>query len=65
LYENILLTLGSAIEEVNEQKDGPLSATENSIEGGLRFLPMTSLDVKAADIELAYIREQKMALRQA
>lgn len=63
LYENVQLTLGSVTETVSEQKDGPLSIIENSIEGGLRYLSMTSLDVKASDIELAFVREQKMASR--
>lgn len=63
IYENVHLTVGSVTEEIREQKDGPLSVIENSIEGGLRFLSMTSLDVKATDIELAFVREQKMALR--
>lgn len=60
LYENVQLTLGSVTETIKEQKDGPLSAIENSIEGGLRFLSMTGLDIKAADIEQAFVREQKM-----
>lgn len=63
LYENVQLIIGTVTEEIKEQKDGPLSVIENSIEGGLRFLSMTSLDVKATDIELAFVREQKMALR--
>lgn len=61
LYDNVLLVLGSVTEQTKEQKDGPLSVIENSIDGGLRFLSMTSLDVKANDIEMAFIREQKMA----
>lgn len=61
LYDNVLLVLGSVTEQTKEQKDGPLSVIENSIDGGLRFLSMTSLDVKASDIEMAFIREQKMA----
>lgn len=63
LYENVQLTLGSVTETIKEQKDGPLSVIENSIDGGLRFLSMTGLNIKATDIELAFIREQKMALR--
>lgn len=59
LYDNVLLSIGSLNEEIKEQKDGPLSIIENTIEGGLRFLSMTSLDVKASDIELAFVREQK------
>lgn len=64
LYENVQLTLGATTETIKEQKDGPLSVIENSIDGGLRYLSMTSLNVKAADIELAFVREQKMASRQ-
>jgi uncharacterized protein len=59
LYDNTLLCIGSVTEEVTEEKDGPISIIENTIEGGMRFLSMTSLDVKANDIELAFIREQK------
>lgn len=59
LYDNTLLSIGSVNEIVKEQKDGPISIIENTIEGGLRFLSMTSLDVRAVDIELAFIREQK------
>ncbi len=61
LYENVQLILGSVAETTKEQMDGAHSIIENSIEGGLRYLSMTSLDVKATDIELAFIREQKKA----
>lgn len=64
LYENVQLILGSATEKINEQKNGPLSVIENSIEGGLRYLTMTGLNVSAADMEMAFVREQKMASRQ-
>ncbi|MDD2733533.1 MAG: FapA family protein [Desulfuromonadaceae bacterium] len=63
LYENVQLTVGSATETITEQKDGPHSAIENTIDGGIRFLSMTNLDVKAVDIEHAFVREQKMSLR--
>jgi uncharacterized protein (DUF342 family) len=63
LYENVLLTLGNAIEEIKEQVDGAHSIIENSIDGGLRYLSLTSLDVKAAAIELAFVREQQLAQR--
>ena len=63
IYENVQLTIGSVTEELKEEKDGPLSLIENSLEGGLRFLTMTSLDVKATDIELAFVREHKKSLR--
>lgn len=63
LYENVQLILGAMAETVSEQKDGAVSVTENSIEGGLRYLSMSDLDVKAVDIEQAFIREEKMKLR--
>lgn len=63
LYENVQLTVGTVTETVHEQLNGPHSIIENSIDGGLRFLSMTSLDVKAVDIELAFVREQKMSLK--
>jgi uncharacterized protein (DUF342 family) len=59
IYENVLLSYGSFSEEIREQLDGPLSITENTIEGGLRLLQLTSLDVKARDLEIAFAREQK------
>jgi uncharacterized protein (DUF342 family) len=59
LYDNSMLSIGTINEEIKEQKDGPISIIENSIEGGLRFLSMTGLNVKARDIENAFIREFK------
>ena len=62
MYENVHLTVGSVTEEIQEQMDGAHSFIENSIEGGLRVLSMTGLNVKAADIEMAFIREQKLSM---
>lgn len=59
IYENVLLSYGAFNEEIKEQLDGPLSITENTIEGGLRLLSMTNLDVKASDVETAFRLEQK------
>lgn len=57
LYDNTFLRLGMTAKEKVDERDGPFSVIENTIEGGLRFLSMTSLDIRAADIELAFIRE--------
>jgi hypothetical protein len=57
LYDNTLLVIGTQNEEVREPLDGPISVCENTIEGGLRYLSLTSLDVKATDIEKAFILE--------
>jgi uncharacterized protein (DUF342 family) len=57
LYDNSLLVIGNQNEEVREPLNGPLSVCENTIEGGLRYLSLSSLSVKAADIEKAFILE--------
>ena len=64
LYENVHITLGGTSEVIREQLDGPHSVVESSIDGGFRFLSMTNLNVKATDIDLAFICEQKKALQQ-
>jgi hypothetical protein len=57
LYDNTFLRVGLNAKEKVDERDGPFSVIENTIEGGLRFLSMTSLDVRAADIEFAFIKE--------
>lgn len=57
LYDNTFLRVGLNAKEKVDERDGPFSVIENTIEGGLRFLSMTSLDVPASDIELAFVRE--------
>lgn len=65
LYENVHISLGAVNEITKEQLDGPHSIIENSIDGGLRILSMTSLDVKAVNIEHAFVVEEKNKLKQA
>ena len=65
LYENVQLVLGTDTETIKEQMDGAHSIIVNSIEGGFRYLSLTGLNIKATDIELAFVREQKMKLRSA
>jgi uncharacterized protein (DUF342 family) len=62
LHENVRMELGDVSATINEEKDGPITIIENITEGGLRFLSMTSLDIMATDLEMAFIREQKKAL---
>ena len=57
LYDNTFVRIGLNRTEKIDERDGPLSIIENSIDGGLRFLSLTSLDVRAADIELAFARD--------
>ena len=63
VYENVQLVIGAVTETISEEMAGACSFIENSIEGGLRHLSMTSLDVKAVDIEQAFVREEKMKQR--
>ncbi len=60
LYDNTFLRLGMTPKYKIEERAGPFSVIENTIEGGLRFLPLTSLDVRAKDIELAIVREETL-----
>ena len=59
LYENVRMEFDGVTEIIQEQKDGPISIIENNSEGGLRFLSLSNLDVKAADLELAILREER------
>ncbi|NVN92016.1 MAG: DUF342 domain-containing protein [Desulfuromonadales bacterium] len=60
LYDNTFLGTGLVAREKVDERSGPFSAIENSLEGGLRFVELTSLDVKAAAIEQVYVREQAL-----
>jgi uncharacterized protein (DUF342 family) len=64
LYDNVFVRIGMTPKEKLAERDGPISIIENSIEGGLRFLSMTSLDVRAADIEQAFVRENARTMLQ-
>lgn len=65
LYDNTFLHIGMAAKQKIDEKDGPFSVIENTIDGGLRFLALTSLDVPARDIELAFVREEALKRRKA
>lgn len=57
LNDNTTLCTRMLVREKTAERRGPFSVIENSIDGGLRFVEMTSLDVPAASIEEAYVRE--------
>lgn len=61
LYEKVSLTLDKISEEVREERPGPVSIILNTVEGGLRFLSMTDLSVKAADLESFFVKEAERA----
>jgi len=55
LFEGVTIVLGSLSEQVKEERDGPMSIIENTIEGGFRYLGMTGLEFKASDIEKSFV----------
>jgi len=60
IYENTLITIGEAKEQIREEINGPCTFIENTTEGGLRKINMTGLEVKAAEIEEGFIMEHKL-----
>jgi hypothetical protein len=64
LHEGVSLTIGQTSEDVREGRDGPFSIIENSLEGGLRYLGLTDLTVKAEEIEEAF-RQQQLLLQKS
>jgi uncharacterized protein len=63
LYEMVNITLGNISEDNREERKGPLSIIENTVEGGLRFLNMTDLQVKSEDIERAFVQQNELQLK--
>jgi len=57
LYDNTFLRLGITAKEKVNERTGPFSVIENSVDGGLRFLPLTSLDLLAEDIETSIVKD--------
>ncbi|HIJ95211.1 MAG TPA: DUF342 domain-containing protein [Desulfuromonadales bacterium] len=57
LYDNTFLRLGKSGKQKLDERTGPFSVIENSVEGGLRFLPLTSLDLHAQDIETSRVKD--------
>ncbi len=55
LYGNVHLSIGKVTEEFIEPQKMTKSIIENTVNGGLRFLNMSSLFAKASDMEKAVI----------
>lgn len=60
LYEGVTITLGALTDIVREERKGPVSVTENTIEGGFRYLGMTPLSFKAQAIEQTFIKQNQL-----
>lgn len=65
LYEGVNITLDEHSEEIREERKGPMSIIENTIEGGFRYLGMTDLSVKAQDIEQAFVQQRDFDARRS
>lgn len=63
LYDGVTITLGMISETILEERKGPVSIIENTIEGGVRFLGMTPLSFKAQMIEQTFIQQQQLDLK--
>ncbi len=57
LYEGVTITLGIISDNSLGERKGPMSVIENTIEGGFRFLGMTSIAFKAQQIEQTFIQQ--------
>ncbi len=59
IYEGVTIQVGSGVQEFSNRLEGPLSLIENSVEGGVRQVALTGLEVAAGEIERAYLAEQQ------
>jgi uncharacterized protein (DUF342 family) len=60
LYEKVKITLGTVSEDNREERKGPLSIIENTVEGGFRFLNMSDLSVRPDEIERAFVQQYEI-----
>ena len=65
LYEGVSITLGTLNDTVREERKGPLSMIENTIDGGFRFLGMTELSFKASAIEKTFVQQKLLEQQKA
>ncbi len=59
LYEGVTVQVASSVEEFTTPREGPLSMIANSVEGGIRLVPLSGLEVPADEVERAYLHEQQ------
>ncbi len=65
LYEGVCITLASPTEEIKEARKGPMSIIENTMDGGFRYLSLTELNIKAEDIERAFVQQGEFSRRRS
>lgn len=59
IFEGVSIQLGGAIEVFKHEENGPFSLIENSSAGGLRRLPLSSLDKVAQELESACLQQEE------
>ncbi len=60
LYEGVNITVGIISDNILEERKGPISVIENTIDGGFRFLGMTPLSFTAQMIEQSFIQQHQI-----
>lgn len=60
IHEGVTIYLGNAVEEFTTELSGPISLIENSRDGGLRQLSLSSLDIQATDLEKAWLEKDEL-----
>ncbi len=59
IHEGTTICLGSTVELFSKEESGPVSLIENSLQGGLRRLSMSSLEIMADELEKASIQNDE------
>lgn len=60
LFDGVTITIGIISDNIREERSGPVSVIENTIEGGFRFLGMTPLSFKAQMIEQTFVQQHEL-----
>ncbi len=63
LYDGVNITISSLSEDVRDDRKGPFSIIENTLEGGFRYLGLTDLRIKAKDIEAVFVQQNNLMQR--
>jgi uncharacterized protein len=58
LFGGVRVSLDMLVEMFREERSGPFTMIENKVEGGMRFLDITDLSVKANDLEEVFQRRR-------
>ncbi len=59
IHEGVSICLGNTVEAFSAEESGPVSLIENSIQGGLRRLSLSTLQIMADELEKASIQHDE------